>query len=369
MDGADSFVLLQGNIFRSRCQTALPGSPALYRKSGPLENRKRERQVPMNKTVSIPGTDLAIFPIGLGTVDAGVRWDGPQADRIFDTYLDCGGNVIDCAHVYSDWVPGETARAERVLGDWLERSGKRNRITLMTKGGHPSMTGPDTDLHKSRMTRQDMIGDLNGSLKQLRTDHIDLYFYHRDNRQQSVEEEIETMESFVREGKIRYYGCSNWDADRMKEADAYCRRMGYRGFAVDQSLFNLGLKYFRGPADDTLRCTRGEAFQYHVDNRFNLEMPYTGNCGGFFNLYASKGEEAVRNHPYYSPQNIGVAEKALKLCEKYGCSITQVVLGFFYHQPFACVPLYGSASPERIKDACAVFDVPFTDEDYAWLLQ
>ncbi|MFR1991801.1 MAG: aldo/keto reductase [Oscillospiraceae bacterium] len=58
-------------------------------------------------------------------------------------YLGQGGNLIDCAHVYSDWVPDEKARAERVLGDWLTRSGKRNEVTLITKGGHPDMVGPE----------------------------------------------------------------------------------------------------------------------------------------------------------------------------------------------------------------------------------
>ena len=173
----------------------------------------------MEKRILILGTDLSVYPIGLGTVDAGLRWDGADADRIFDTYLVQGGNLIDCAHVYSDWVPDEKARAERVLGDWLTRSGKRNEVTLITKGGHPDMVGPNADTHKSRMTHADMVEDLNASLKQLRTDHIDIYFYHRDNRAQSVEEEIETMEGFVKEGKIRYYGCSNWDVDRMKAAD------------------------------------------------------------------------------------------------------------------------------------------------------
>ena len=160
------------------------------------------------------------------------------------------------------------------------------------------MVGPDADTHLSRMTHDDMVNDLDASLKQLRTDHIDIYFYHRDNRNQTVAEEIETMEEFVKEGKIRYYGCSNWDVDRMKEADAYCKERGYRGFVADQSLLNLGMKYFKGLADDTLRYTRGEAFLYHVDNPGNLEMPYMGNCSGFFHIFDAKGEEGVKNNPY-----------------------------------------------------------------------
>ncbi|RKI93597.1 aldo/keto reductase [Parablautia intestinalis] len=323
----------------------------------------------MDKRIRIPDTDLSVFPIGLGTVDAGLLWDGKDADAIFETYLSQGGNLVDCAHVYSDWVMGETARAERVVGDWLQRSGKRKEIVLITKGGHPNMKGENVDLHCSRMTHKDMVKDLNESLMQLRTDYIDLYFYHRDDLSQTVEEEIETMEEFVKAGKIRYYGCSNWTSERMREADDYCARKGYRGFVADQSLLNLGMKYFKGLADDTLAYTRGDAWDYHVENLRNLEMPYMGNCSGFFHIFAQKGEAGVKENPYYTPGNVAVAERMRILRKRYDCTITQCVLGFFYHQPFPCVPLYGPARPEHVKDACGTLDIPFTDADYEWLLK
>lgn len=92
----------------------------------------------MEKRFLIPGTDLSVYPIGLGTVDAGLRWDGADADRIFDTYLGQGGNLIDCAHVYSDWVPDEKARAERVLGDWLTAAASVMRLRLSPRAVIPT---------------------------------------------------------------------------------------------------------------------------------------------------------------------------------------------------------------------------------------
>ncbi len=123
--------------------------------------------------ILIPNTELSVSPFGLGTVDAGLLWDGADADRVFETYLELGGNLLDSAHVYSDWVPPEIARSERVIGDWLARSGKRDKIVLITKGGHPDMTGENPDTHMNRMHREDMVKDLDESLKQLRTDYID----------------------------------------------------------------------------------------------------------------------------------------------------------------------------------------------------
>lgn len=88
----------------------------------------------MNTKIKVPNTDIEIHPLGLGTVNAGLAWDGKDADRIFDVFLGMGGSLIDTAHVYSDWVKPERARSERVIGEWLKRSGKRNHIVLATKG-------------------------------------------------------------------------------------------------------------------------------------------------------------------------------------------------------------------------------------------
>lgn len=318
------------------------------------------------KNILIPDTELSVSPFGLGTVDAGLLWDGADADRIFDKYLELGGNLIDSAHVYSDWVPPETARSERVVGDWLARSGKRNQVVLITKGGHPDMTGENPDTHINRMRREDMVKDLDGSLKQLRTDYIDLYFYHRDDTSIPVEETVEVMQDFVRQGKIRYYGCSNWSTERMQAADRYCREKGYRGFVANQALLNLGYKYMNPLADDTMRAIDDTMYAYHRENLRNLAMPYMGVCSGFFHIYAAKGEEAVKNSPYYTEGNMRMAKRMDALREKYGATVTQIVLGFFTVQDFPCVPLYGPQFVEHLEDAAGTFEIAFDKEDYVF---
>lgn len=312
----------------------------------------------------IQGTELWVSPFGLGTADAGVAWREEDTEKIFGTYLDLGGNVIDTAHVYSDWVPPETARSERVIGDWLARTKKRNKIVLVTKGGHPSMLGENPDMHKSRMRREDMAEDLDGSLMKLRTDHIDLYFYHRDDVTIPVEETVEVMEDFVRQGKIRYYGCSNWTPERMKAADAYCKEKGYRGFIADQMLFNYGTRHMKPMEDDTLCSMDDEMYAYHRENRNNLAMPYMGIASGFFHSYEKKGEDAVKVSPYYTEGNREAAERLKMLREKYNADTTQILLGFFMVQDFPCLPLYGTGKPERLKDAAKAFSIAFEKEDF-----
>lgn len=318
----------------------------------------------MKNRITIPETDLDFHPLGLGTVNAGLVWDGADADRIFDTFLDMGGSLIDTAHVYSDWVKPERARSERVIGDWLMRSGKRNRVVLVTKGGHPDMTVDHPDTHISRMRKSDMEADLEGSLRKLRTDCIDIYFYHRDDVGQPAEELIEVMEDFRRQGKIRYYACSNWTTERMKEADRYCREKGYRGLIANQALYNLGYRYMKPLEDDTLVYADEEMQQYHRECQGNLLMPYMGVCSGFFHKYISGGADAVQGSPYCTEGNLKMAERVKILCEKYNTTVTQTVLGFFGQQDFACAPLYGPKNAEQIKEAMKTFDIPFKREDY-----
>ena len=318
----------------------------------------------MEKRILIPDTELSVYPIGLGTADIGLKADAPAPERVFDTYLDLGGNLIDTAHIYSNWVQGERARSERIIGNWLKSSGKRNQIILMTKGGHPEIVEGTPEWGKIRPYHEAMVSDLNHSLKQLQTDYVDVYFYHRDNRNQTIEEEIETMEGFVKEGKIRYYACSNFDTDRMQAAYEYCKEKGYRGFVADQCLMNLALKYMNEPADPTLRCIRGDNFDYHAAHPELMAMPYFSNCSGYFHKYLTKGTAAVKDMYYDTEKNRKVAEKVKALTEKYECSVTQAVMGFFRFQPFTCLPLYGTSSPEHIIDACKTLDVPFTAEDY-----
>lgn len=322
----------------------------------------------MEKRILIPDTELSVYPIGLGTADIGLKADAPAPERVFDTYLDLGGNLIDTAHIYSNWVPGERARSERIIGDWLKSSGKRNQIVLMTKGGHPEIVESTPEWGKIRPYHEAMVSDLNHSLKQLQTDYVDVYFYHRDNRNQTIEEEIETMEGFVKEGKIRYYACSNFDTDRMQAAYEYCKEKGYRGFVADQCLMNLALKYMNEPADPTLRCIRGDNFDYHAAHPELMAMPYFSNCSGYFHKYLTKGTAAVKDMYYDTEKNRKVAEKVKALTEKYECSVTQAVMGFFRFQPFTCLPLYGTSSPEHIVDTCKTLDVPFTAEDYKEVL-
>lgn len=316
----------------------------------------------MNKPIYVPDTDLSLSPIGLGTVKAGTAWAQQETDRMLDAYLDCGGNLIDTARVYGQ------GKSEEAVGNWLQHSGKRQKVVLCTKGGHPQYD-PESGVPVARMSGADMRWDLEQSLIALKTDYIDIYFYHRDNKKQRVEDEIEVMEQFVKEGKIRYYACSNWDADRIMQADDYCRKNGYRGFVSDQAMLNMGMKYMDPSFEKSLLRITGDLHQYHVSNPQNLAMPYMGIAGGFFHKYIALGAKAMNDPPYCdSPYNTEknrvIAERCKELTKKYDATVTQIVLGFFMHQDFACLPLFGPRDPQQIAEAFEGLELPLCKEDY-----
>ena len=137
---------------------------------------------------------------------------------------------------------------------------------------------------------------------------IDVYFYHRDNEAIPASELIEVMEEFRKEGKIRYYACSNWSTARMKEADAYAASKGYRGFVANEALFNIASASMKPLEDDTLKIMDQEMQQYHIENPQNLAMPYMSVASGFFHKLYAGGADAVRNSEYYTPENLKIAE-------------------------------------------------------------
>jgi aryl-alcohol dehydrogenase-like predicted oxidoreductase len=312
------------------------------------------------KIIQFPNTDLNVFPIALGAATVGLANDRYEAGRLFDYFLDQGGNIIDTARVYSDWVPPEKGRSEGLIGDWLRREKKRNKIVLVTKGGHPHL---DT-IHISRMSQKDMEYDLELSLKTLGVDTIDIYFYHRDDLNQSTGELLDRMEGFRRAGKIRYYGCSNWNTERLIEAAAYAKTHKLRGFIANQMLFNMASKYMKPLDDDTMAVMDEPMMGYHQDHEDTIAMPYFGVCSGFFHQLEANKEGELKTSPYYTAQNLALAQKIKILKEKYHASISQVLLGFFAVQNFVVVPLVGPSKPAHLADALGSVEINFTREDF-----
>ncbi len=312
--------------------------------------------------ICIKDTDLQLSTLGLGSTGAGLKWDGKNAYDLLEHFFDIGGNFFDTAHIYSDWVPGEFARSERVIGDWLHYRGRRHDVIIATKGGHPYLDS----MHISRLSKEEMRTDIEDSLKKLQTDYIDIYFYHRDDTCRPVEELIETMEAFRREGKLRYYACSNWTTSRMKEADAYCANKGYRGFVANQALYNIGVKHMGSMTDPTMVACDMEMLDYHSTST-NLLIPYAALCGGFFHRLKQGEIPANDAHGYNTPKNMVIAKELDVLCQKNGYDLAQAMLGFFKVHDFDILPLFGTSSIANMNQVTKYMTTKYKKEDYKFI--
>lgn len=153
--------------------------------------------------------------------------DVAEATRLVDVALEAGLNMFDSADVYSD------GRAEEILGAAIK--GRRDRLLISTKGTFRAGAGPN-DVGSSR---QHLIAAVEGSLRRLGTDYIDLYQLHGFDAKTPVEETLRTLDDLVRAGKIRYIGCSNFSGWHLMKSLATSDRHGWTRYVAHQAYYSL----------------------------------------------------------------------------------------------------------------------------------
>jgi aryl-alcohol dehydrogenase-like predicted oxidoreductase len=311
--------------------------------------------------VRIPGTNVEISALCLGVAEIGVRQTETQAHRLLDYWVENGGNGIDTARVYSDWIAGEKHRSERILGDWLRAAGVRNEIVLVTKAAHPVFDGN----WRVRLSPSELREDLEGSLETLGTDHIDLWFLHRDDETVPVEEIIDSCDPFIRDGQVKALGAANWTPSRIRKANDYAARTGKTGFVATQLFWNLGSSHYRG-LEPTQRRMDDDAEQLHRTANL-LAMPYSSQAGGFFSSWL-EGDTATRvkaeGSGYATNVNFQVARAVADIARRNGVAVGAVVLGFLRSHPFDVVPIVGCGTPAHLAASIEAVDFVLPDADW-----
>ena len=177
---------------------------------------------------------LQVAPIALGGNVFGWTADEANSFAVLDAFVDAGFNLIDTADIYSRWVPGhEGGESERVIGRWLKRSGKRDRVLIATKVGKEMGEG------KVGLTRRWIRQAVHDSLARLQTDRIDLYQSHDDDQGTPLDETLHAFAELIHEGKVRAIGASNYTAPRLAQALAASARHGLPRYESLQPLYNL----------------------------------------------------------------------------------------------------------------------------------
>lgn len=228
----------------------------------------------------IPNSNLNVSVIAFGTTDIGSTINQQDSYVLLDKYVSMGGNFIDTANNYANWLPGERSISEKTIGKWMKERGNCNDIILATKGVHPDVKAPENN----RVTTDNIIHDIGDSLENLQVDTIDLYYLHRDNTEVPVKELIDTLNDQVRLGNIRYFGCSNWNIDRIEAANEYAVQKGLQGFVANQNRWSLA-EY----PDSEEKAMRGMSSMEQKDEVYHTRtglaaVPYNSQAFGFFGI-------------------------------------------------------------------------------------
>ncbi|TDD01121.1 aldo/keto reductase [Nonomuraea deserti] len=192
---------------------------------------------------SLGTTGLSVFPLSLGANVFGWTADKETSFAILDAYVAGGGNFIDTADAYPAWETGEST-SETIIGEWLAARGNRESIVLATKVGMlEGLRG---------LAPATIRTAVEGSLRRLRTDYIDLYWAHVDDQDTPLAESLAAFDTLVREGKVRHVGASNYGAARLAEALAISDAEGLARYAALQQPYNLVERAYEGELRDVV---------------------------------------------------------------------------------------------------------------------
>ena len=182
----------------------------------------------------IGNTDIEIAPLIFGGNVFGWTADEATSFRLLDEFSESGFDTIDTANSYSSWVPGNKGgESETIIGKWLKKSGKRDQSIIITK------VGWDITPERKGLDKKSIMEEVEGSLKRLQTDYIDIYLAHKDDPNTPVEETLEAFDALIKQGKVRQIGASNFYKDRLIESIKTSREKKLYEYKLIQPKYNL----------------------------------------------------------------------------------------------------------------------------------
>lgn len=292
---------------------------------------------------------LRVSELCLGTMTFGEDWGwGASIDesrQIFDAFREAGGNFIDTANGYTDGT------SEKFVGELI--AGDRERFVVATKYSFPlQMNNNSGNPNGSGNHRKNMIQSLEGSLKRLNTDYIDLFWLHAWDFMTPIEEVMRSLDDLVRAGKVLYIGISDTPAWIVSQSNTLAQCYGWTEFVALQVEYSL---IQRTPERDLLPMAR--AFDLAV-------TPWSPLGGGVltgkYNKQQSDNEQ--RRLEQISEKNLAIAHVVSQVATEIGHSPSQVALAWLLTQKGVTIPIIGARKLSQFQDNLACLDVTLTPE-------
>ena len=327
------------------------------------------------KYTTLPNTDIKISKICLGTMTFGQQNTEADGHAQMDYALEKGVNFFDTAEMYSVPARQETfGSTEKILGTWFKKTGKREAVVLASK-----IAGPNPNFgymrEKVDFSPASIKFALDQSLKRLQTDYIDLYQLHWPERKtnffgqrgfkvqddawdDNIQNVLETLDGFIKEGKIKHIGLSNetpWGIMRFLEESKYQNLPKIKTVQNPYSLLNR--LFETGSAEICVRENVG-LLAYSP-------MAF-GVLSGKFLSGESHPNARIKLFPQFARYNSAQCTEATRLYQeiahKNGLTLTQMALAFVTQQAFVTSNIIGATTMEQLKENIATIDVVLSDE-------
>lgn len=282
---------------------------------------------------------LEIVPVVFGGNVFGWTADEARSFELLDAWVDRGFNCVDTADVYSVWVPGHVGgESETLIGKWLARTGKRDKIVLLTKVGHKGMPGGEG------LKKEYILREVEASLRRLQTEYVDLYQSHMDDAGTPLEETLEAYARLMDEGKVRFIGASNYTGARLVEAMEVAEEKKLPAYKTLQPEYNL---YDRQGYEQDLAPV-AERYGLGVIPYFSLASGFlTGKYRTLEDAKGAKRESRVQK--YFDARGMRILRALRQVSEETGASEAAVALAWLLAQPTVTAPIASATSVGQME--------------------
>jgi aryl-alcohol dehydrogenase-like predicted oxidoreductase len=325
--------------------------------------------------IELGTTGQRVSRLALGAMQMGNATDERDSVRILDHYREAGGSFIDTADCYEWWARRDSrgGESEELLGRWL--AGRRDDVFLATKGSALPAYSPDlwaadgtANWDLARRTFAGAGGDtlrhaLDGSLRRLGTDHVDLYYVHVDDLTTPLEETLEALAGLVRAGKIRYLGWSNVRTGRLERIRHLCDRHGWPAPVALQQQHS----YLRPRAGlDNASIVDTEQLGYLKAHEDLTLVAYSPILKGIYDDPAKRtGHWAMES--YAGPDAEARLAVLTEVAAEVGVAPNQLVLAWLMHEQPRTIPLIGPRTPAQFEAALPALAVKLSADHLARL--
>ncbi len=320
--------------------------------------------------VQLGRSGLFVYRVGLGTMQFGWSVDETGAFDVLDAYADVGGNFIDTADCYSSWAselggpPNPGGVSEEIVGRWLKSRGNRDDMVVATKVraamGQSFSQGRNTIHQREGLSRRWIMQACEDSLRRLQVDHIDLYQAHFIDPLVPIEETLSAMTDLVRQGKVRYIGCSNFSAWRLIESLWAADSGNLESFVSIQPEYSL--------LDPTRSHVEMELAPACLRHGVGM-VPYSPLGGGLLTGKYRRGEplpDSVRAEENaenrFTDRNWEIIETLVEVATANGRTPAEAAIQWLRSKPWVSAPIVGANRPDQLDATIAGLDDPLPSE-------